>query len=201
VGLSRSALAERFTQFVGQPPMHYLMNWRMQLAANHFEAVLKRRGGRQHWSATSPRPHSAGRSKKAGRHAAEPMAHHRSDGAAITLMSMVAKHELVTWDDLDHHSRIQQLEPRCCAKSEAFSTPGHRRSPMTRLARQRFSRAVAPTHRDHTGAQSRLGQGFEAAGVRAWKENYPPLGRPRTSRGPLRPAKISRSRFYAPEDE
>jgi len=29
-GLSRSALAERFTQFVGQPPMHYLMNWRMQ---------------------------------------------------------------------------------------------------------------------------------------------------------------------------
>ena len=33
VGLSRSALAERFTQFVGQPPMQYLMNWRMQLAA------------------------------------------------------------------------------------------------------------------------------------------------------------------------
>jgi AraC-like DNA-binding protein len=35
VGLSRSALAERFTQFVGQPPMQYLTNWRMQLAANH----------------------------------------------------------------------------------------------------------------------------------------------------------------------
>lgn len=34
-GLSRSALAERFTQFVGQPPMHYLTSWRMQLAANH----------------------------------------------------------------------------------------------------------------------------------------------------------------------
>jgi AraC-like DNA-binding protein len=33
-GLSRSALAERFTQFVGQPPMQYLTNWRMQLAAN-----------------------------------------------------------------------------------------------------------------------------------------------------------------------
>jgi len=33
VGLSRSALAERFTQFVGQPPMQYLANWRMQLAA------------------------------------------------------------------------------------------------------------------------------------------------------------------------
>src|SRR5262249_57392575 len=34
VGLSRSALAERFTQFVGRPPMQYLTNWRMQLAAN-----------------------------------------------------------------------------------------------------------------------------------------------------------------------
>ena len=34
VGLSRSALAERFVQFVGQPPMQYLGNWRMQLAAN-----------------------------------------------------------------------------------------------------------------------------------------------------------------------
>lgn len=33
VGLSRSALAERFTQFVGRPPMQYLTNWRMQLAA------------------------------------------------------------------------------------------------------------------------------------------------------------------------
>jgi AraC-like DNA-binding protein len=33
-GLSRSALAERFTQFVGRPPMQYLANWRMQLAAN-----------------------------------------------------------------------------------------------------------------------------------------------------------------------
>lgn len=34
VALSRSALAERFNQFVGQPPMQYLTNWRMQLAAN-----------------------------------------------------------------------------------------------------------------------------------------------------------------------
>ena len=38
VGLSRSALAERFTQFVGQPPMQYLASWRMQLAANHLRA-------------------------------------------------------------------------------------------------------------------------------------------------------------------
>jgi AraC-like DNA-binding protein len=39
VGLSRSALAERFTEFVGQPPMQYLANWRMQLAANHLRST------------------------------------------------------------------------------------------------------------------------------------------------------------------
>ena len=33
IGVSRSALADRFTQFVGQPPMRYLGRWRMQLAA------------------------------------------------------------------------------------------------------------------------------------------------------------------------
>jgi len=32
-GLSRSVLAERFTQFVGIAPMQYLVQWRMQLAA------------------------------------------------------------------------------------------------------------------------------------------------------------------------
>lgn len=32
-GLSRSALAERFVALVGQPPMQYLAQWRMQLAA------------------------------------------------------------------------------------------------------------------------------------------------------------------------
>ena len=33
VGMSRSALAERFAHLVGQPPMQYLTRWRMQLAA------------------------------------------------------------------------------------------------------------------------------------------------------------------------
>ena len=33
VGLSRSAFAERFTALIGMPPMHYLTNWRLQLAA------------------------------------------------------------------------------------------------------------------------------------------------------------------------
>jgi len=32
VGLSRSSLAERFSDFVGVPPMQYLTNWRMRLA-------------------------------------------------------------------------------------------------------------------------------------------------------------------------
>jgi AraC-like DNA-binding protein len=32
-GLSRSALAERFTALVGEPPMQYLARWRMQAAA------------------------------------------------------------------------------------------------------------------------------------------------------------------------
>ena len=31
---SRSNLARRFTQLVGQPPMQYLAQWRMQVAAN-----------------------------------------------------------------------------------------------------------------------------------------------------------------------
>ncbi len=34
VGLSRSALHERFVRFLGQAPMQYLGNWRMQIAAN-----------------------------------------------------------------------------------------------------------------------------------------------------------------------
>jgi AraC-like DNA-binding protein len=33
VGLSRSVLAERFTDLVGVPPMHYLAKWRMQIAS------------------------------------------------------------------------------------------------------------------------------------------------------------------------
>jgi AraC-like DNA-binding protein len=33
VGLSRSALADRFTRLIGVAPMHYLANWRMQVAA------------------------------------------------------------------------------------------------------------------------------------------------------------------------
>jgi len=33
VGLSRSSLAQRFTDFLGQPPMQYLTRWRLTIAA------------------------------------------------------------------------------------------------------------------------------------------------------------------------
>jgi AraC-like DNA-binding protein len=32
IGVSRSLLAERFSEFIGQPPMRYLAKWRMQVA-------------------------------------------------------------------------------------------------------------------------------------------------------------------------
>ena len=38
VGLSRSAFAERFSELMGTPPMHYLSNWRLQCAARLLEA-------------------------------------------------------------------------------------------------------------------------------------------------------------------
>src|SRR6185312_17450257 len=34
VGLSRSALGERFAAVIGHPPMQYLARWRLQLAAD-----------------------------------------------------------------------------------------------------------------------------------------------------------------------
>jgi AraC-like DNA-binding protein len=37
-GISRTVLAERFTQFVGHPPIEYLTSWRMQLAANQLRS-------------------------------------------------------------------------------------------------------------------------------------------------------------------
>jgi AraC-like DNA-binding protein len=37
VGLSRSVFADRFTQVMGSPAMHYLSNWRLQLAASLLE--------------------------------------------------------------------------------------------------------------------------------------------------------------------
>jgi AraC-like DNA-binding protein len=38
VGLSRSALAERFTRLIGEPPMRYLARWRLQVAAHQLRS-------------------------------------------------------------------------------------------------------------------------------------------------------------------
>ena len=38
VGLSRSVFAERFAEVMGVPAMHYLGNWRLQLAARLLES-------------------------------------------------------------------------------------------------------------------------------------------------------------------
>lgn len=41
VGLSSSALSERFNRFVGEPPMSYLAKWRMELASRLLEQGAK----------------------------------------------------------------------------------------------------------------------------------------------------------------
>jgi AraC-like DNA-binding protein len=38
-GISRSALAERFTRVIGVSPMQYLAHWRMQLAAQRLKST------------------------------------------------------------------------------------------------------------------------------------------------------------------
>jgi len=37
VGLSRSGFSARFRDLVGEPPLHYLTRWRMQVASNHLQ--------------------------------------------------------------------------------------------------------------------------------------------------------------------
>jgi AraC-like DNA-binding protein len=41
VGLSRSALVERFTRYLSEPPMAYLMRWRLHLAARALTATSR----------------------------------------------------------------------------------------------------------------------------------------------------------------
>jgi AraC-like DNA-binding protein len=38
VGLSRSSLAQRFTEYIGQPPMQYLTRWRLTVAAQRLRS-------------------------------------------------------------------------------------------------------------------------------------------------------------------
>lgn len=41
VGISRSALVERFTRYLSEPPMSYLARWRLQLAAQSLERTSR----------------------------------------------------------------------------------------------------------------------------------------------------------------
>ena len=41
VGISRSALVERFTKYLSEPPMTYLIRWRLQLAARSLEKTSR----------------------------------------------------------------------------------------------------------------------------------------------------------------
>jgi AraC-like DNA-binding protein len=41
VGLSRSVLVERFTKYLGDPPMTYLTRWRLQIAARSLEQTAR----------------------------------------------------------------------------------------------------------------------------------------------------------------
>ncbi len=41
VGVSRSTLVERFTRYLGEPPMTYLSRWRLQLAARSLRGTAK----------------------------------------------------------------------------------------------------------------------------------------------------------------
>jgi AraC-like DNA-binding protein len=41
VGISRSALVERFTRYLSEPPMTYLTRWRLQLAARALESTSR----------------------------------------------------------------------------------------------------------------------------------------------------------------
>src|SRR6201989_868166 len=41
VGISRSALVERFTRYLSEPPMAYLTRWRLELAARSLERTSR----------------------------------------------------------------------------------------------------------------------------------------------------------------
>jgi transcriptional regulator GlxA family with amidase domain len=41
VGISRSALVERFTRYLAEPPMTYLTRWRLQLAARSLQRTSR----------------------------------------------------------------------------------------------------------------------------------------------------------------
>ena len=64
VGLSRSALADRFIHLIGVPPMHYLASWRMQVAAQKLRNTSASLAQVAEIVATVPRPLSPTRSRR-----------------------------------------------------------------------------------------------------------------------------------------
>ena len=72
VGVSRTALADRFTHLVGQPPMRYLARWRMQLASRLLlDGSAKVPRWRSTWAIT-PRPRSAAPSRRSSGYRPQP---------------------------------------------------------------------------------------------------------------------------------
>ena len=64
VGLSRSALADRFIRLIGMPPMHYLASWRMQVATENLRNTSASLAQVAETVGYGPRPRFPGRSRK-----------------------------------------------------------------------------------------------------------------------------------------
>jgi AraC-like DNA-binding protein len=64
VGLSRSALADRFIRLIGVPPMQYLASWRMQVATQKLCNTNASLDSLPRWLVTTPRPLSPARSRR-----------------------------------------------------------------------------------------------------------------------------------------
>ncbi|HMO48884.1 MAG TPA: cupin domain-containing protein [Rubrivivax sp.] len=77
-GTSRSVLAKRFAHFVGQPPIQYLTQWRMQLATH-----LLAEPGRGS-SPRSPRPSAANRRRRSAAHSRSTRASRLPPGGCAT---------------------------------------------------------------------------------------------------------------------
>ena len=57
-GVPARYLRERFTRFLGEPPLTYLARWRLQLAARKLQTTRQTISRSPPTSATNPRPHS-----------------------------------------------------------------------------------------------------------------------------------------------
>ena len=76
-GSSRTVLADRFSSIVGMPPMQYLTQWRIQLAANALTA------GRAKVSAVAARSATPQKPRSAARSSAPPASRRRNSGSRV----------------------------------------------------------------------------------------------------------------------